>query len=99
MNGLWAVPAALLGFYAAYELAGLFLVPYRTFLPATTVASAIWATVYYAVGLFLGERWGAIVSAVSAMPLVAIGALLGLIGLAALVRIAARRRRHRALSR
>jgi membrane protein DedA with SNARE-associated domain len=80
-------------------MAGLFGVPFPTFLPATTVAAVIWAGLYYALGLFLGQQWDVIVTAISAMPLVAAGVLVSLITLAALVQILARRRRHLARPR
>lgn len=41
-------------------MAGLSDVPYRVFVPATMLAAAIWALVYYLIGVFFAREWRAI---------------------------------------
>lgn len=72
-------------------MAGLFGVSFRTFLPATAVAAVLWASLYYVLGLFLGQQWHAIVALASAHLHAAAGAVVSLVVLAALGWIVTRR--------
>lgn len=47
-------------------MAGIALIPYRTFAPATALAAALWAASYYAIGVFAEGPWHALLAFVAA---------------------------------
>ena len=47
-------------------MAGIALIPYRTFAPATALAAVLWAASYYAIGVFAEQPWHTFLSFVAA---------------------------------
>lgn len=47
-------------------MAGIALIPYRTFLPSTAVAAVLWAFGYYAIGVFAEGPWHAMLGFLAA---------------------------------
>lgn len=47
-------------------MAGIALIPYRTFLPATACAALLWAAGYYAIGVFAEGPWHALLAFIAA---------------------------------
>lgn len=73
-------------------MAGIALIPYRTFLPSTAVAAVLWAAGYYAIGVFAEEPWHATLDFIASHARLVAGAVITVVALAALF-IAIRRQR------
>lgn len=75
-------------------MAGIALVPYRTFLPATACAAVLWAAGYYAIGVFAEGPWHAMLGFVAAHARLAVAIAVTGAALVALV-LTLRHRRSR----
>lgn len=73
-------------------MAGIALIPYRTFLPATACAAVLWAAGYYAIGVFAEGPWHALLAFAAAHARLVAAIIVTAVAVGALT-IAIRRRR------
>ena len=73
-------------------MAGIALIPYRTFLPATALAAVLWAAGYYAIGVFAEGPWHALLAFIAAHARLAAAIVITVVAIGALT-IAIRRQR------
>jgi len=59
-------------------MAGIFGVPYRTFVPSTTVAAVIWAAAYFYLGAGVGRGWRRFAAVLLANERLVVGIVVGL---------------------
>lgn len=66
-------------------MAGIALIPYRIFAPATALAAILWASGYYAIGVFAEGPWHALMAFIAAHARLAVAIGVTSVALAALV--------------
>lgn len=75
-------------------MAGIFGVPYRTFVPSTTVAAVIWAAAYFYRGAAMERGWRRFAAVLLANERLVVGLVVGLVLLCVLGWLAYRRFRQ-----
>jgi membrane protein DedA with SNARE-associated domain len=75
-------------------MAGIFGVPYRTFVPSTTLAAVIWAAAYFYLGAALERGWRRFAAVLLANERLVVGLVVGLVVLCVLGWLAYRRLRQ-----
>lgn len=76
-------------------MAGLFAVPYRVFLPCTTISALIWALFYFYVGVLLAPAWREALEFVGRELDVSVGIACGALGFVVAITVVVNRYRTR----